>query len=93
MTQDEIIEMAIQAGFQHPNPHDGYMGLAYDRREGGDTGSSLEAFAKLVAAKEREACAKLCEVGLPIATSLNALDEMEMWGEKFAAAIRARGEA
>lgn len=44
-------------------------------------------------AREREACAKLCEVGLPIATSLNALDEMEMWGEKFAAAIRARGEA
>ena len=61
MTQDEIIEMAKQAGFKHPNPHDGYMGLAYDRRDGTDTGSSLETFAKLVAAEEREACANLCQ--------------------------------
>ena len=43
-------------------------------------------------AAEREACAKVCEQGLAIATSLSALDDMEMWGEKFAAAIRARGE-
>jgi hypothetical protein len=42
---------------------------------------------------EREACAKVCEDGLNIATCLNALDDMEMWGEKFAAAIRARGQA
>ena len=42
---------------------------------------------------EREACAKLCEDGLNIATCLNALDDMEMWGEKFAKAIRARGQA
>jgi hypothetical protein len=41
--------------------------------------------------EEREACAKVCEQGLAIATSLSALDDMEMWGEKFAAAIRARG--
>jgi len=39
---------------------------------------------------EREQCAQLCEQGLAIATSLSALDDMEMWGEKFAAAIRAR---
>ena len=39
---------------------------------------------------EREACAKVCEQGLPIASSLSALDDMEMWGEKFAAAIRAK---
>ena len=43
--------------------------------------------------KEREACAKLCKDGLNIATCLNALDDMEMWGEKFAKAIRARGQA
>jgi hypothetical protein len=42
-------------------------------------------------AKEREACAKVCEDGLNIATSLQALDDMEIWGEKFAKAIRARG--
>jgi hypothetical protein len=41
---------------------------------------------------EREACAKACEDGLNIATCLNALDDMEMWGEKFAKAIRARGD-
>ena len=84
MTQDEIIEMARQAGL---------MAFKYPALISKGDWQNLEAFAKLVAAKEREACAKLCEVGLPIATSLNALDEMEMWGEKFAAAIRARGEA
>ena len=46
---------------------------------------------KRVVAAEREACAKVCEQGLPIASSLSALDDMEMWGEKFAVAIRARG--
>ena len=51
----------------------------------------LERFAALVRADEREACAKVCEQGLPIASSLSALDDMEMWGEKFAVAIRARG--
>jgi len=85
MTQDEIIEMADKAdveadnvlnmkGEYHPNWH--------EVRD--------EIFAKLVAAKEREACAKLCEDGLNIATCFNALDDMEMWGEKFAKAIRAR---
>lgn len=78
-TKDEIIEMARQAGMD-------YMQYISE-----DNMKKVEAFVKLVeertAAKEREACAKVCEVGLPIATSLNALDEMEMWGEKFAAAI------
>ena len=40
----------------------------------------LERFAALVAAAEREACAKVCEAdGL-------------LWGRRYAAAIRARGE-
>ena len=90
MTQDEIIEMARQAGFQHPNPHDGYMGLAYDRREGADTGPSLEAFAKLVAAKEREACAKLIEeMPCDCCWPENSISV----AEDFADSIRARGEA
>ena len=90
MTQDEIIEMARQAGMVQ----DGDVWFSANNYEQSDVHTAeLKAFAKLVAAKEREACAKVCEVGLPIATSLNALDEMEMWGEKFAAAIRARGEA
>ena len=59
MDREEIIRMAREAGFCEPNPHDGYMGLAYDYRDGTDTGASLERFATLVAAHEREACAEL----------------------------------
>jgi len=69
MTQDEIIKMARQAEFVN-------LDLC---------SSELERFAKLVAAKEREACAKVCE------------QEQEYWGwdKVFDAAklIRARGEA
>jgi hypothetical protein len=72
MTQDEIIEMARQVGV-------------------GATGNEyypffieeLEAFAKLVAAKEREACAELIEKE----TGLNP-----NWQKYLSAAIRARGE-
>jgi hypothetical protein len=78
MTQDEIIEMADKAdaeadnvlnmkGEYHPNWH--------QVRD--------EAFAKLVAEREREACAKEVE---------NALYGQEGCG-KAAKAIRARGEA
>ena len=45
MTQDEIIEMAREAWIIHPEI----------------VAKHLEAFAKLVAAKEREACAKVCD--------------------------------
>jgi len=41
----------------------------------------MQTFAKLVAAKEREACAKVCE------------EEGLLWGRRYATAIRARGEA
>ena len=65
MTQDEIIEMAKQAGL-----------LVIGTSNGGDavytwpTGitDEIEAFAKLVAEKEREACAKIADewaVGWP----------------------------
>ena len=58
MDREEIIRMALEAGFCEPNPHDGYMGLAYDHRDGADTGASLERFAALVAAAEREKVAQ-----------------------------------
>jgi hypothetical protein len=64
MTQDEIIEMARQVGLW-PAVTDIFP-------------KELEAFAKLVAAKEREACAKKAE-------SQNC--------HMVAAAIRARGQA
>ena len=52
MTQDEIIEMAKEAGFVEYELDDGTIN-AFDKR--------YEAFAKLVAAKERERCAFLCD--------------------------------
>jgi hypothetical protein len=68
MTQDDIIEMARQV-------------LSKDIDGLWLAGTpDLEAFAKLVAAKEREACAKLA-------------DEIDPVWESVANAIRARGEA
>ena len=78
MTQDEIIEMA---------------GKVYGTTDFHKSALfHLEAFAKLVAAKEREACAKVC------------IEHGKVWGERMllgfqatlddaAEAIRARGEA
>jgi hypothetical protein len=51
MTQNKIIEMARQAGLPE----------AWISDTGVLKWSDLEAFAKLVAAKEREACAKVCD--------------------------------
>jgi hypothetical protein len=73
MTQDEIIEMARQADIRDS--------LEYDHME--CYIESLEAFAKLVAQHEREACAKVCDVqALTVAAS----------AEVCAEAIRARGK-
>ena len=58
MTQDEIIEMARQAHLGVTLTHDGEIGQFI---EGANWTEELVVFAKLVAAKEREACAKVCE--------------------------------
>lgn len=68
MTQEEIIEMAKQCGIV----------VGYPKYQ------DIEAFAKLVAAKEREACAELCD-------ELYAEDQTVSVGE-CVNAIRARGE-
>ena len=57
MTQEEIIEMAIEARLafdseEYPEIWQTYMNVGKQE---------IEAFAKLVAAKEREACAKVCD--------------------------------
>lgn len=72
MLRDEIIEMARKAGVSIRGHYD----------ETGSTPTELEAFAKLVAAKEREACANVCDKAS--AVSLPAFLAMQ---------IRARGEA
>ena len=74
MTQDEIIDMAIQAG---ASPDENKIWLMY--------AEEIETFAKLVAAKEREACAKVCD-------SFQARD-VGMQPAECAGAIRARGKA
>jgi hypothetical protein len=70
MTQDEIIEMACQA----------FGGLIKQEER-----PNFIAFAKLVAAKEREACAK---VAYEYANGLE-----RNYSEIIADAIRARGQA
>jgi hypothetical protein len=72
MTQDEIIEMWKNSGDLE------ILGMPY---------SKIEAFAKLVAEKEREACAKYVEeCSLPDAYSQECLPDI-------ANEIRARGQA
>ena len=71
MTRDEIILMADASGISH-------YGMGKDREK---FIYYLEAFAKLVAAAKREACARACEER-----------GMVKGGEVFAARIRARGE-
>ncbi len=74
MTQDDIVEMARQAGSTHKPSLGVYQFFA----------DELEAFAKLVAAKEREACLKICE----------AQAQTNYWegADVCAEDIRARGE-
>jgi hypothetical protein len=72
MTQ-EIIEMAKQARIHRDDSW---------RFEMLQEKNALEVFAKLVAAKEREACAKVCE-SLPMQQEIDVRDQC-------AAAIRAR---
>jgi len=66
MTNEEIIEMAKECNLIGMRPH--LDGIYFE---------SLEAFAKLVAEKEREACAKLA-------------DEIDPTWESVSAAIRKR---
>jgi hypothetical protein len=80
MTREEIIRMAREAGF---NP------VSY-------TGANLELFerfAALVAAAEREACAKVCDEKVDAEYKTGKVDHNEMgWTQACAIAIRARGE-
>jgi hypothetical protein len=77
MTKDEIIEMAESCGFTRT--HEGIVRLWLSNVP------NLESFAKLVAVKEREACAEICE---------NYADyDKEIRNDYHAHLIRARGEA
>jgi hypothetical protein len=71
MTQDDVIEIARQAD------------IDYHRLWNDDGSNRLEAFAKLIAAKEREECADFLEHGV--------IDD-EGHHLQYAKEIRARGE-
>ena len=80
MNRDDVIRMAREAGFASadfwPDDFQGLFGC-------------VERFAALVAAAEREACAKVCEE-----LSRSHIDECVYGGVLgCAAAIRARGQA
>ena len=74
MTKDEIIRMAKECGVHEYGPLTRNWSFEL---------SQFERFAALVAAAEREACAKVCEQ-----------DDFQIYetAERCAAAIRARGE-
>jgi hypothetical protein len=80
-----IVELATQAGMEQ----DGEMWFSNLYKTDMDVHiSHLEAFAKLVAAHEREECAKIaaetvCDVHLPTGTKI--------YGSRVATTIRARG--
>jgi hypothetical protein len=72
MTRDDIIRIAREAGWQED-----MFGIGiWDSKE-------LNVFANLVAAAEREECAKLCE---------KVEDDDLYFGSQYAAAIRERGK-
>lgn len=83
MTKEEIIETARQAGFDlHDMSSDFTCNL-----------DNIEAFAKLVADHEREACAEICD-GFYL-TWIDTQGRYEFMGEgasECAGAIRARGQ-
>ena len=79
MTQDEIIEMARQAGLSNP------LWIEKDY-------AIIEAFAKLVAAKEREACAVVAEEWF-CGCGRGNCPEGDRRAHDIADSIRARGEA
>ena len=79
MTRDDIIRMAREAGF-------GFMTEKPKSATHMQCGiDDLERFAALVAAAEREACAKVCD------DVNNEYDGEEVSASWIAAAIRARG--
>lgn len=93
MTRDDTIRMAKEAGFDQILPTNAGADVWIDD---GFYVEEMERFAALVAAAEREACAKVCE-RLPETFKI-AADEFgykaEMpTAENYAAAIRARSDA
>jgi hypothetical protein len=82
MKQEDIIRMAREAGWGQAKPHDDCTSCGV---------FNFERFAALVAAAEREACAKVCEEMRTYVDRHNAV--VQASAKECAAAIRARGQA
>jgi len=85
MTQDEIIEMARDTA-NHGTHASGEISYTFYLEQ-------LEAFTKLVAAKEREACAKLAENRFLLDGSEKAKNGHHHTCKQIATDIRSRGQA
>lgn len=75
LSRDDVIRMAREAGFESNS-----LGMTYTS---GSLPELLQRFANLVAAAEREACAKVCEA---------KGERVDASWVSCAAAIRARGQ-
>lgn len=82
MNREDVIRMAREAGFDIGGDQHIYNPYTSDHSE---LDKELERFAALIAATEREACAKVCE-GLPNPEYSGYGED----GKGFADAIRAR---
>jgi hypothetical protein len=87
LNRDDIIRMAREAGLGTALCHNSIDG---DRIwiEGADWHEEVERFAALVAAQEREACAKVAKETV---CDMHLGTGIKIYGTKAAAAIRARG--
>ena len=83
MTRDDIIRMAREAEGADITSHGWTSWVGVHSTE------FLERFAALVAAAEREACAKACET---VECGIGMMIEERHTAQQCAAAIRARGE-
>jgi len=89
MNREDIVRMAREAGYNAQISNEHFGSICYISQDNPDSTlekfSRLEHFAALVAAAEREACAKVCD----------DLDKMRgySYADKCATAIRARGQA
>ena len=89
MTQDDIIRMASEANIAFQTVQAGIHMRSIVMTYGSLPIEKIEAFAKLVAAAEREACAQVCDQEQ---SQWNADRDGWQSAKDCAAAIRARGE-
>jgi hypothetical protein len=92
MTEEKLYQLAKQAGFGIKELEDGNEKSICGPEGLEEMTKPLKKFAELVAAKEREACAKVCDDLLEEATEENWAEGEKATIEVLAVEIRDRGE-